>query len=193
MDEILDLVEVLDGIEQFEMDRSEENVFEYAGRPCDPIDTLEVSNYVFLDNDYCDCESDCEDDEDSDYDRKYRKVIKRNNLKSIELLEGIKYVICVITYPVTNHAIFKFDCSNINVTYGVIMYLYSYAYQRMYELEEDEGESTPNIPGMLNRGRSAGRFGIWGHDITDLVYNGNSSIKYVDDGETVVCEFDCDS
>lgn len=107
------------------------------------------------------------------------------------MLKEIKYVICIITYPVTNDAIFKFDCSNIDVTYGVIMYLYTYAYQYMYELEDTI--PVGNIFGMLNRKKSEGRFGIWGHYIEDLVYNGNSSLKYVNDNETLICEFDCDS
>jgi hypothetical protein len=43
-------------------------------------------------------------------------------------------------------------------------------YQRIYD-EEDEtaGGPTPNIPGLLNRGRSEGTYGIWGHDLGDLV------------------------
>ena len=88
----------------------------------------------------------------------------------------------------------EFDCSAIDVTYGKVLYLYTYAYQHMYELEdEDVGEETGNVPGMLNRAMSEGRFGIWGHSIGDLAYNGASTIEYADDGETVVCRFSCDS
>jgi hypothetical protein len=43
-------------------------------------------------------------------------------------------------------------------------------YKRIYD-EEDEtaGGPTPNMPGMLNRGRSKGTYGIWGHHIGDLL------------------------
>lgn len=43
-------------------------------------------------------------------------------------------------------------------------------YKRIYR-EEDAGVGKPtgNIPGMLNRDFSDGPYGIWGHDIGDLV------------------------
>ena len=42
------------------------------------------------------------------------------------------------------------------------------AYQEIYASEEDPG----HIPGMLNRARSEGPYGIWGHDLNDLVLEG---------------------
>jgi len=45
-------------------------------------------------------------------------------------------------------------------------------YERIYR-EEDEAVSNPgHIPGMLNRARSAGPYGIWGHDFSDLYFEG---------------------
>lgn len=49
-------------------------------------------------------------------------------------------------------------------------------YQKLYEWEE--AQESHLIPGMLNRAKTDGPFGIWGHDITDLIYNGHSSIKF---------------
>jgi len=44
-------------------------------------------------------------------------------------------------------------------------------YERIYQEEdEDVGRSTGMIPGMLNRQRSDGRWGIWGHVIDDLFF-----------------------
>jgi len=46
-------------------------------------------------------------------------------------------------------------------------------YERIYrEEDEDEGRETPMIPGMLNRQQSSGRWGIWGHVINDLYFEG---------------------
>lgn len=44
-------------------------------------------------------------------------------------------------------------------------------YERIYrEEDEDVGSKTGNVPGMLNRARSDGRHGIWGHSINDLIF-----------------------
>ena len=43
-------------------------------------------------------------------------------------------------------------------------------YQEIYNLERDSSKiKEGTIPGMLNRNRTDGCFGIWGHDIDDLV------------------------
>ena len=44
---------------------------------------------------------------------------------------------------------------------------------------------------MLNRARSNGRYGIWGHSIGDLIYHGGYVIAY--ENETVYAEIGCDS
>lgn len=42
-------------------------------------------------------------------------------------------------------------------------------YQRIYQEEEAAVGNPGHIPGMMNRQRSAGPYGIWGHDLGDLV------------------------
>lgn len=42
-------------------------------------------------------------------------------------------------------------------------------YERIYLEEDVDVGPTAHIPGMLNRDRSHGPYGIWGHDIGDLV------------------------
>lgn len=72
-----------------------------------------------------------------------------------------------------------------------IMSYYTLAYQKMYEMEEEEDGDVGNIPGMLNRQTSNGMFGVWGHSIDDLLYNGG--YKLVKFGDNIICDFDCDS
>jgi hypothetical protein len=65
-----------------------------------------------------------------------------------------------------------------------------------YQIEDyDVGTPTPNIPGLLNRDYSEGRFGIGGHDIEDLAYNGYSDVRLFEgDSENfIVCRFSVDS
>jgi hypothetical protein len=177
MDEILSLVEILDNAESYTIERCERDVFEYGGLPADKLDVSRVMDYTFEhfgdgdDKESVDSVDDADDEES----------VAKNIIKAQKVLEGINYVVAVIYYPVSSPAVFKFDCSAIDVTYGKVLYLYTYAYQHMYKLEHEDG------------GLHAGRFGIWGHSIGDLAYNGVSTIEYADDGETVICRFSCDS
>lgn len=185
MNKILKNVEILDydhlyNLQICKNNKVENNVFTaYGGYPSCDLDETCISNFTFSGYD--------------GEDEKSEQEIKKSNKKSkTKLSANVKYVIAVINYPINNPAIFKFDCSSVELTYGKLLYLYTYAYQLMYKLEdEDVGEPPKNIHGMLNRGVSEGRFGIWGHDICDLIYNGDSELTYTDD--TVICEFRVDS
>lgn len=53
-------------------------------------------------------------------------------------------------------------------------------YAEMYkEEDEDVGSATGYVPGMLNRQKSNGRYGIWGHNIGDLQLH---TMQKVDNG-----------
>jgi hypothetical protein len=54
--------------------------------------------------------------------------------------------------------------------------------------EEDEtsGGNPGHIPGMLNRNTSEGKYGIWGHDIGDLLL----CSAYVDDSGKITLGVD---
>ena len=54
------------------------------------------------------------------------------------------------------------------------------AYKEIYDTEHKMVGDPGHIPGMLNRSKSAGPFGIWGHDISDLYIEG---IKYKDEDQ----------
>ncbi len=111
-------------------------------------------------------------------------------LFNTKVKDGIFTIYTIIEYPVRESAIFKFETSS-EITYGILLYAYTIAYQLMYALEEEDDADPGHIPGMVNRDTSNGRFGIWGHDIGDLAYNGRSQVWIHD--HRVVCNFICDS
>jgi len=60
-------------------------------------------------------------------------------------------------------------------------------YQEIYALERDSTKiKEGKIKGMMNRNRTDGCFGIWGHDIGDLVLEG---IYFYKDGDIYQVEF----
>jgi hypothetical protein len=87
------------------------------------------------------------------------KIIEKSNI--------IKFK---ITYPLTNHASFELtheDGSSWTLKQFIEAVISSY--KKIYE---EEGEDPGHISGMLNRKKSHGKYGIWGHDIGDLVLEG---------------------
>lgn len=106
--------------------------------------------------------------------------------------QNISNIYVIIEYPVINKAVIKFSCK-IKITYGFLLYVNTIAYQLMYDIEdEDVGCQTKTISAnSFNRASSNGRFGIYGHYITDLVYNSNYKISARN--ENIYCQFDCDS
>jgi len=107
---------------------------------------------------------------------------------------AIKTIKCFITYPVSKTGIFEFTLDpTVKLTNLVVTYAYTIAYKLMYDLEDFSVQHpTGEIPGMLNRQRSTGPFGIWGHHIGDLVYNGINHLAVVNE-DTLFCQFGCDS
>jgi len=123
----------------------------------------------------------------------YRTFKKDKNIAKAIISTNTRYVYAVITYPLIKPAIIKFTCaSDYRITYGMLLYLYAIAYRYVYELEDNDAGPTENISkNCFNRDISNGRFGIVGHHIKDLAYNGISEINVYDD--YITCKFDCDS
>lgn len=176
---IFESIEQVDAIPTNNHQKTIHDIFPYVMRPCDDhetypdfIDELEVSieNYA---------------NEKSDSETSVNYELPRQIID-----ENIKCIYIHIDYPLTNPAIFKFTTKE-PVTYGMLLYTYTIAYQMIYIIEEEEVGNIGNIPGMLNRKTSNGKFGIWGHHIGDLVYNGSSTIVICKD--FVACDFSVDS
>lgn len=75
------------------------------------------------------------------------------------------------------------------ITYGIILYITTYAYQLIYDLEEQDIGNPGYLGDSFNRAESNGRFGI--HVIGDLIYNGNSELLIYDN--YIVIWLGCDS
>jgi hypothetical protein len=136
-----------------------------VGTPSD-----EVSSYSkFYTNLISTFEDDREEEEEKTRNENIKDFAESLNKEIID--KGIIHL--RITYPVENPAIFEYQTDK-PVSAGFLLYLYTIAYQKMYEMNETSNE-----------------FGVWGHCIEDLVYNGGSCIK-VYKNYTVV-SFECDS
>lgn len=164
-------IEIVKSIPVTKLKKTLSNIFDYKKAPSDDLTKFETTEEYYETFKKC----------DRDF---AKKVIDPN----------IDCVYAKISYPLKNPAIIKIKITDtdVPVTYGMLLYAYTLAYQHIYKIEdEDVGAPTGNIPGMLNRLDSSGRFGIWGHHIGDLCYNGLSKINIYD--KFVVCEFSCDS
>lgn len=95
--------------------------------------------------------------------------------------KNIYKIICYIDYPLKNPnkypAIFEFII-NYQLTNKILLYLYSVAYQFMYYLEDNDTKFNP-------------LYTIYGHDISDLFYNGSSKLEIYNN--YVVFNAECDS
>lgn len=87
--------------------------------------------------------------------------IKKPKCRDIVSKSNINYVHARIDYPLSNRATIQFKC-NTKITYGILLYLYTIAYQLVYKIEDlDVGCPTENNSGTFNRQTSDGRYGIW--------------------------------
>jgi hypothetical protein len=73
------------------------------------------------------------------------------------------------SYPLSNSVIFSFITNNqLGFTRAELAKKICDCYKQIYDAEDAVGYPG-HIPGMLNRNESNGQYGIWGHDIGDLL------------------------
>lgn len=176
---------------------TEENTFPYAlGRPDDTIKIPECNDLVSLESYYDSIITDfmrCQEDQIAYADASEKIWSKEELLTKLNTVIHAenKCMYAEITYPLTNPALIKFNCTQ-PITYGMVLYLFTVAYQLVYDLEEqDDGHPGQISPTLINRATSEGRFGIWGHDISDLLYNSVSTIKIYENH--IFVDLSCDS
>lgn len=90
-----------------------------------------------------------------------------------EVVLEVNEATLVLVYPFETAAIRELRAENgIAFTRGELMKRIDETYRRIYSLEEEsQSSTTPEIAdrgASLNRPRSDGEFGIWGHDYRDL-------------------------
>ena len=96
-----------------------------------------------------------------------------NLIGKTELVIKSKVVILVIDYPLIKPVEIKVKTSQKNgFTRQYLIERISAEYNRIYK-EEEESALTKTIPieereGLINRNKTNGKYGIWGHDIDDL-------------------------
>ncbi len=74
-------------------------------------------------------------------------------------------------YPLENPAKLTFTNTGGFSRYDFFRCVYE-GYRNIYAQEEAADRDPGNIPGMLNRTRSHGPYGIWGHGMSDLFLEG---------------------
>lgn len=95
------------------------------------------------------------------------------NLKDAnQILISQNIVTVIIDYPLKNEYRFELN-SNRGFSRAILLKEISKAYHKMYE-EEENTATIKTIPvekrtTMYNRNETNGKYGIWGHDIADLV------------------------
>lgn len=83
-------------------------------------------------------------------------------------------VILYIDYPLENAVEINLTSNNpMGFTRKELAQKISIEYNRIYEEEEEDSANTKTTPleerqGLINRNKTDGKYGIWGHDIDDL-------------------------
>lgn len=138
------------------------------------ITSIDFSTKGFFTND----ENDNEEYDSIPYMTQY-PVDELINNKLIDANEKVinenKVKIC-FDYPFNDKYIFEFTSKNGNgFTKGDLVGLIIHQYYQMYREEEETSESKVmpmeeriKMSGMLNRNKTNGKYGIWGHDMEDL-------------------------
>lgn len=109
------------------------------------------------------------DKNDEFYDESYAKEVKACNPKEVVLPPEQEYTL-VIDYPTSNPYKAKLKSGKKGLTRIQLADKVCKHYRKMYAEEDGTAGGDPgHIPGMLNRAHSEGKYGIWGHDIGDLI------------------------
>lgn len=77
----------------------------------------------------------------------------------------------VYRYPLSQRASFRHALPNTTSVVDILLQARA-DYEHIYAEEDRTVGPTENIPGMLNRQQSQGPYGIWGHDFSDLYFEG---------------------
>jgi hypothetical protein len=109
------------------------------------------------------------DTDDPAYDPKFAVEVAKNAPDEVVLLPSANYVL-KIEYPLKKPCKIKFNSGSSGMTRLALAEYICVEYRRIYA-EEDATITAivGQIPGMFNRSATTGKYGIWGHDIGDLM------------------------
>ena len=100
--------------------------------------------------------------------RVYHKEYDQYLVDPDEIVFSRNVMAITFDYPLAQPCTLSFDNDGPWTRYDLFRAIYE-GYKRIYDEENrDVGKETDMIPGMLNRQRSNGRHGIWGHIMGDL-------------------------
>lgn len=97
------------------------------------------------------------------------KKVDQSLHKKIGLVAG-DYVF-IYDYPLDREVRIQHTLTEETTPHDILL-LGQTDYENIYKAEDDAVGHPGNIPGMLNRAHSDGPIGIWGHDISDLYFEG---------------------
>jgi len=92
-----------------------------------------------------------------------------------ELVTGEKEIEIVFDYPLSQEAVLKFKSEN-GFTRKDFLVAVRDGYRQIYREEDEVCGETGSVPGLLNRDKSNGPHGIWGHVIGDLFFEGYQQV-----------------
>lgn len=108
-------------------------------------------------------------EKDEFYCKEYAEEVTDCPPDEVVLLPNKEYTL-IIDYPVTNEYKKNFKTGVKGMTRLQFADLVCQEYHKMYNEEDKSSGGDPgHIAGMYNRNKSEGKYGIWGHDIGDLV------------------------
>jgi hypothetical protein len=101
--------------------------------------------------------------------KNYPEFHEDYNLDPDEKVIDLTTIRIKYTYPLSNSVTYRVSSRN-GFTRKQLAKIIARRYQMIYDEEEATSDvAVENIPNMLNRCQTTGRFGIWGHCIDDLI------------------------
>lgn len=94
-----------------------------------------------------------------------------------EIVIHKKEIRVLVSYPLKSKHVFLIEAPMefSGFSRAQVAYTISALYQYIYDEEEGSSETTAgNIPGLMNRETSHGRYGVWGHCLGELMLCGIS-------------------
>ena len=117
------------------------------------------------------------------YIYKFSSFSKNSIIDADQLITDLQKIKIIFDYPLDRPAIFSFENPNGFSKYDFLKCVYE-GYERIYDEEHAVAGNHGNLLGMLNRLKSDGPYGIWGHHFEDLILEGFEELILEGPGET---------